>query len=118
MTAIVKFGPLSDEVYRRDLLDNATEYLIVGNIAVDRQICIEYTLDLPIGNRSQTGKIVIIQDADGVDLDHHYSFAIPEFDEVNFDVDISGTNIRLLIECTSLGENPVFLYRRSKIQVA
>lgn len=115
MTVAVRFGPEDDALQRRDINDNATEYLIVGSVLDDRQIDIEYMLDLPITNKSQTGHIVIIQDIDGVDLDHHYSFASPELDEVIFGADISGTNIRLLITCSGLGENPKFLYRLTSI---
>ena len=118
MTVAVRFGPEDDALRRRDINDNATEYIIVGSVPDDRQIDIEYTIDLPITNKSQTGRIIIIQDSDGIDFDHHYSFASPEFDEVDFSSDISGTDIRLVIMCSGLGENPKFLYRLKSIPTA
>lgn len=118
MTLVARFGQLSDAVIRRDINDNATEAIVVGDSDEDRRVSIEYTLDLPISNKAQTGRIIIVQDSDGVDVDHHYSFEAPELDEVIFTTDISGTDIRLLIQCISLGENPTFLYRLKSIPVA
>ena len=111
------YKPLVDTL-RRDLTDNSVEYLVVGDITEDREIRIEYSLELPIGGRALTGVIVLNQDGSLVDLDNHYSFTDPEIETVEWDSDIVGNNVRLIITTTGIGENPVFIYRRSVLPVA
>ncbi len=109
------YAPKND-IIRQDLLDNNIDYVLVGDTAVDREIRIEYSFELPISDVAQTGVIVLVQDTNGIDFDHHYSFVV-ELDEVIFSADISGTSIRIRIETISLGENPTIKYRRTAIGI-
>lgn len=111
------YQPLEDTL-RRDLNDNATEVLVIGDVGVSREIEIKYSFELPIAQRSQSGKLVITQSSLGVDLSHEYSFSEPEIDSVEFSAEVSGSDIRLRIVCTSIGENPVFQYRQASIPIA
>jgi hypothetical protein len=111
------YQPL-DDIFRRDLNDNDIEVIVIGDASTVRKVVVSYSFELPISNRSQSGELTITQDSSGVDLSHEYSFLDPEIDSVVFDVDVTGGDIRLLIACTNIGENPVFQYRRASIPIA
>jgi hypothetical protein len=110
------YQPL-DSLIRRDINDNSVETIIVGSALENRKVNIEYGLELTIANRFQTGELILIQDSSGVGLSHRYSFSEPEISEVEFSSGIVGVNIQLYIQCTGIGENPIFRYRYTTIPV-
>ena len=117
MTAIAKFGPLSDEVYRRDLLDNNTDYLVVGDKTVDRMVLLEYSFELPIANRAHVGTLEFNHNGTSIVVVNEYTFLDPVIDGIEFGADFNGNQMRLVIVTSGLGENPTIKYRRSSIGV-
>lgn len=111
------YKPLNDLI-RRDLDDNDVELIILGSEYVYRQIMLEYSLELPLSGKSQSGELIFTNDLSGVDLSHRYSFFEPELDTVEFSADRSGGNILLRVQCIGLGENPVFQYRQTSIPIS
>jgi hypothetical protein len=109
---------LSLPVFRRDLLDNSTDYIVVGDTSIDRKISLEYSYELPIADKALTGTFVFNQNGSSVDLDNWYSFLDESLTEnVVFGAVIVGTEIRLTIITNSVGENPTIKYRRNSIGV-
>ena len=110
MSLIGKFGVVGTPEQQLDLLDNNTEYLVLGDATILREITMWWTFELPVLDKAMTGKHRILIDSSGIGLDNDYSF-IDEIDGVEFDVDISGTSARLKIVTSGLGENPKMVYR-------
>lgn len=114
---IAKFGILGGEILQRDLNDNATEYLVVGDKTVDRKIVLEYSFEMPIADRAHVGTLTLNHDGTGVVVDDFYTYVPPYIKGVSWGADFSGNNIRLIVITSGIGENPTIKYRRSSIGV-
>ena len=97
------------------LTDNNTHYVVIGDTTTDRKIEVDYSFELPVLNKSQVGIFTVNWDGSGVNSDHHFSFPGEQLDEVIFSADVNGTDIRMVIQNISLGENPTIKYRRTPI---
>lgn len=101
-----------------DLLDNNVEQIVVGDATVHRKVVLNYSFELPIGNRALTGWFVFNHNGTVVDLDNQYSYTEPEIEGVEFEADISGNDIRLIVTTNLVGENPKLRYRISTVKLA
>jgi len=110
VTIIGKFGLIGAPERQKDLLDNSTDYIELGDATVIREATMWWTFEMPIGNKAMTGRHRVLIDSSGIGLDNDYSF-ISEIDGVEFDVDVSGTTARLVIVTNGIGENPKMVYR-------
>jgi hypothetical protein len=117
MTLIGKFGVVGAPERQLDLLDNNTEYLVLGNATAIREFHMEWTFELPILDKAMRGKHRILIDGAGIGLEYDYSF-LNEIRGVEFDVDILGTDARLKIVTSGLGENPKMVYRLESLSRA
>ena len=72
MTATAKFGPIGVQNAQVDLTDNNTEYIVVGDATVDKEIRMDYSFQLPIGKRSISGQFVFTIDGITVGLEQRY----------------------------------------------
>lgn len=104
-------------VIRVDLLDNHTDYIVIGDTAIDRKIELDYCYEMPIADRAITGTFVFNHNGVTVDLSNDYSFIEPEPSGVEFSADISGTEIRLKIVTKDVGENPTIKYMKKTIGI-
>ena len=109
---------LSLPVFRRDLLDNSTDYIVVGDTGIDRKIILDYSYELPISGKALTGTFTINHDGTTIDLDNWFSYVDESLEEsVHFGAAIVGSEIRLTTITNSVGENPTIKYRRTSIGV-
>jgi len=101
------------------LLDNSTDFIVVGDKTKERKVVLDYSYELPIAGKAITGTFVFNHDGTSVDLDNWYSFLDKSITKsVTFGAVLSGSEIRLTIVTNSVGENPTIRYRRSSIGVA
>ena len=96
---------------RQDLLDNNTDYLVVGDTSVDSLVTVQYAFRLPIADRGIRGVFTFLQEGATVELGDDYWYTTPEVTGVTFSASIVGTEIRLGIVTSGVGENPTLLYR-------
>ena len=115
MTSVAKFGRIGIENVQVDLTDNNTEYIVVGDATVDKEIRMDYSFQLPIGKRSISGQFVFTIDGITVGLEHEYSFIPPEMKVVTYSASIVGTEVRLTIVTDNVGENPKLVYRKDAV---
>lgn len=118
MTVSITMGTIESSAIRRDLDATGIEYIVVGSISSDRQVTVEYSIELPASGRAITGTVILNQDGIDVDLNNMYSYTEPEIETVLLSADILGTNLRLIVETNGLGENPVMTYKRTALPVA
>lgn len=102
---------LKNPFLQKDLFDNNTDSLIVGDTTDDTLITIDYIFKLPIADRSRTGRFVIIVEGTSADIGDDYWFVPPEITGVTFGVSVVGTDVVLDIVTNSVGENPTLYYR-------
>jgi len=112
-----RYEPINPEV-QQDLLDNNTDYIVVGDKTVVRKVVLDYSFELPIAGRAITGRFTFNHDGSNVDLENAYNFIKPLIDGVAFSGAIVGNEIRLVIVTNSIGENPTIRYRKTSIKVA
>ena len=117
MSLIGKFGVIGAPERQLDLLDNNTEYLVLGDATALREITMWWTFEMSTLNKAMTGRHRILIDGAGIGLDYDFSY-LNEIDGIEFDVDISGTDARLKIVTSGLGENPKMVYRTETLSRA
>jgi hypothetical protein len=95
--------------YQTTLIDDTTTNIIVGSAAADRMVWMEYVLQT--STAFQTGSFRVIHDgAGGTDPMHEYNFTGTEIDSVVFTTDVNAGNIRINVQCISVGEDPKLRY--------
>lgn len=104
-------------VLRRDLLDNAVDYIVVGDKTVDRMVVLDYTFELPIADRAHVGTLTFNHNGVSVEVDNEYTYVPPVIAGIEFSADFNGNDIRLIITTSAIGENPTIKYRRNSISV-
>lgn len=105
-------------VISRDLIDNNTDYIVVGNITTDRKVVLNYSYELPIADKAITGRLTLNHDGSSVNADNDYSFLDQAVvDSVEMSAVIVGTELRWTIVTNGVGENPTVKYRRLSISV-
>lgn len=92
-----------------DLLDNATDALVVGAIS-DVHIKVDYALHLPIAKRTRYGVWQFVVSG-GVTLGDDYWFEAPEIGGLTFNASVVGSDVRLDVITNGVGENPTLYYR-------
>ena len=99
------------DLQQQGLLDNNTDFIVVGSTTTDTLITVYYVFKLPIANRARTGTFTIIVDGLSAELGDDYWYVAPEITGVAFSSSVVGTDVRLNIVTSSVGENPVLYYR-------
>ena len=105
------------EIVQHDLLDNNSEYIVIGNKTIDKKIDMSYSFELPIADKSLVGLFTFSHDGANVNLRNRYSFVGPEITGIAFSASIVGDEIRLNIVTNGIGENPTIKYRRTSMTV-
>lgn len=93
-----------------DLLDNATDALVVGAIA-DVHIKVDYALHLPIAKRTRYGVWQFVVDGATVSLGDDYWCEAPEIGGLTFAASVVGSDVRLDVITNGVGEHPTLYYR-------
>lgn len=116
----VTWKPFSEATIseQKDLLDNNTDFVVVGDKTTDRVVILDYSFQLPIGGRELNGRIVLLHDGATAEIINNYSFIAPEITTVTFGAAISGNDLRLTIVTSGIGENPKLVYSRFKLGFA
>lgn len=101
--------------FQRDFMDNTTEIIVVGNKTLDRMVIIEYTIESELQDIFQGGTIRILHNDLVCNLDN-YLFGCPKpIENLYFQSDISGTDIRLKLIAMGVGFNLKFKYGLRKV---
>lgn len=100
-----------------EMFDNSVEVVVVGDPATDKVVDIEYSYQLPISGRQRSGCISVMHNGTTAEMVEEYDTMLPEITGVSFSVAIVGSEIRLSITNSSVGENPKMVYRRLSHQV-
>jgi len=101
--------------FQVDFADNTTEIIVVGDKSTDRMIIIDYTIELAIQTKFQGGVIRIIHNGLTCNIDN-YLFGIPSpIENIFFQADLSGTNIRLKLIALGVGSDLKFKYGLRKV---
>lgn len=119
MSLIGKFGLIGVPEEQRDLLDNNTDFIVLGDVSEIRGVQMEWTLELPISGRSMNGIFRIVHNGVDANLDNFYSYiGTDEIETITFGTQIVGSDLRLTIITSGIGENPKLRYRKQTLEVA
>lgn len=104
--------------FQKDLTDNNSDWVVIGDKTTDKAILVDYSFQLPISGRQLAGQFMVHHDGTNVELDNAYNFLVPEVTGVTFAATIVGNDIRLTIVTASVGENPKMVYKLLKLGLA
>lgn len=113
-------GPQSGGAQEQhDLLDNDSTYIVVGDITSDKVVLVHYSFQLPISGRQRNGTLTVSHDGSTPTIDEDYYYELgDEITSVTFGTTISGSELRVTIVTSSVGENPKLVYRRVRLGIA
>jgi len=107
----------SSAIKQYKLLDNNTDYVIVGNTSIDKVVEVVYSLQLPASGKQLAGNIKILYDGMvDVEFIHEYDFmGTAEVEGVSYAVAKYGVELRLYITTYHIGDDPIFVYYTKSI---
>jgi len=104
---------------QKDLLDNNSDYMVVGDKTLDKVVLVDYSFQLPISGRQRNGLLTLSHDGTVPTIDEDYYYEIgDEIVSVTFGATISGNDLRVTIVTASVGENPKLVYRKFALPIA
>jgi hypothetical protein len=116
--SLIGGGGGGETEYQADLLDNASDYVVVADASARKAVEVFYSFQLPVSGRQMVGKIRIQHDGVAADLIHDYDFQDAEITGVTFGAALVGMELRLTIVCAAVGENPKLRYKLSALSLA
>ncbi len=101
-------------VQTQNLLDNTTYNFVVGDITQDQAVIIDYMYHLPVGNKTQVGRVVLHHNGGSAEIEHAYGHMGVEISGFTLGASISGNNLRLDVTLAAIGEQPTTLVYKTQ----